>query len=238
MARILVVKQDAEQRNQLLSLLTHVGHDVRGAADGERMAVSLSRFVPEIVLLSCNIQANEHDVATGSAYGYAVQVAQHLHQRFGTAIGIIMTSDRNTAGERIACRRAGADHYLVKPITDNELLVVIENLTRRLTPSSHTHAWRLFANDAILSAPNHPAIALTGWEVVVLNAIASSNDQQISRTKLIEAIGKNPDVYDQRALEAGISRLRRKLPPTENGTALQAIRGFGYRFNPPIAVVR
>ena len=51
-------------------------------------------------------------------------------------------------------------------------------------------------------------------------------------------LGKNPLAYDPRALEANISRLRRKLPPLEDGrNPLQAMRGMGYQFIRPLTVV-
>jgi DNA-binding response OmpR family regulator len=229
MTRIIVVEQDVEQKEQLMSFLSQAGHDVRGAGNGDALSACLARFIPEIVLLDC-------DLNNGSETG--ITLAQRLHDHYATTIGIIMVTSHNNMNERIECRRAGADHYLVKPVVVKELLAIIANLAPRLTPSSREQAWRLFATDAVLSIPGCPAIALTGWEVVVLRALAAAKDQQISRVKLIEAMGKNPAVYDDRALEAGLSRLRRKLPTVSDGPALQAIRGFGYRFNHPLAIVR
>jgi two-component system phosphate regulon response regulator OmpR len=124
---------------------------------------------------------------------------------------------------------------VVKPVVIQELLAIIRNLSRRLRPASHRIAWQLSLVAATLSPPGHAAIPLTAWEVTVLREFAAAPNQQISRDKLIEALGKSPDIYDQRALEAGISRLRKKLPPSPDGTpVLQALRSIGYRFNRPL----
>lgn len=230
MTRIIVVEQEVEQREQLLSFLSHAGHDVRGAGNAHELSKRLLRFTPEIVLLDCDLKT-QHD--TG------ILLAQQLHDRYGTAIGIVMVTSREEPDERLACRLAGADVYLVKPIVLTELLAAIANLSRRLTPSPREHGWRLFTTKSELVIPGHSPVQLTGWEFVVLHALALARDQQLSRNALISAIGRNPSAYDHRALEAGISRLRRKLPSLENNKQVfQAVRGVGYRFNHPLIIVR
>jgi two-component system phosphate regulon response regulator OmpR len=229
MTRIIVVEQDVEQKEQLLCFLSHAGHEVRGACNGEEMNALLKRFTPHIALLDCDGKSEHED---------AVMLTRQLHDRYKSTIGIIVVSSHDDIRERVACRLAGADHHLLKPIIFNELLAIIDNLAQRLTPSSRDQAWRLLATESALSIPDHPLIELTGWEYTVLCAIAASPNQQIDRANLIRAIGKNPEVYDQRALEAGMSRLRRKLPPVGNGSALQAVRGTGYRLNHPVAILR
>ena len=90
-----------------------------------------------------------------------------------------------------------------------------------------------------LVPPNVAAIPLTAWEAVLLEAIAGAHDQIASRDALIRALGKNPIYYDPRALEAVMSRLRRKLPTLEeNRNPLEAVRGVGYKFIRPLVVVR
>ena len=69
--------------------------------------------------------------------------------------------------------------------------------------------------------------------------MAGADNHQADRDTLIKALGKNPTHYDSRALEASMSRLRRKLPSLDNGSnPLQAVRGIGYKFIRPIVVVR
>jgi DNA-binding response OmpR family regulator len=89
-----------------------------------------------------------------------------------------------------------------------------------------------------LIPPGAPAIPLSGLELLLLQALASSSNRQADRDTLIRALGKNPVAYDPRALEANISRLRRKLPLLEDGrNPLQAMRGMGYQFLRPLTVV-
>jgi DNA-binding response OmpR family regulator len=79
---------------------------------------------------------------------------------------------------------------------------------------------------------------LTGLELLLLQALATTQNGQADRDTLVRALGKNPLAYDPRALEANISRLRRKLPPLEDGrNPLQAMRGMGYQFIRPLTIV-
>lgn len=230
MARIIVVEDDIGQQEELLSFLRHAEHEVRGAANGDELESRLSQFNPEIVLLDYNLPGE-----TGAA------LAGRLREKLGTSIGIVMVTARSRGADRIECRRAGADDYLVKPIDFGELLVLIDNLQARLNPSQRFSVltWRLMVAQSALISPDAEVIPLTGWEVELLEAIAGSLDQIASRDALIRALGKNPIYYDPRALEAVISRLRRKLPALENGRIpLQAVRNHGYKFIQPLIVVR
>lgn len=230
MARIIVVEDDIGQQEELLSFLEHAQHEVCGIADGSQLESCLSHFSPEIVLLDYNLPGE-----TGAA------LAGKLREKFGTSIGIVMLTARNTGADRIECRRAGADDYLVKPIDFGELLALIDNLLVRLYPPQPLSApiWRLIAKQSALLPPKGDSIPLTTWEVLLLEAIAKSEDQISSRDTLIYALGKDPLYYDPRALETVISRLRRKLPAMKNGQLpLQAVRNIGYKFIQTIIVVR
>lgn len=236
MARIIVVEDDIGQQEELLSFLLHAGHEVRAVPDGIGLDSCLLQFDPEIVLLDYNLPGE-----TGAA------LALQLREKFGSSIGIVMVTARGMSADRIECRRAGADDYLVKPIDFGELLVLIDNLQARLPPhqtfpvpsaSASGAPWQLLAMQSELVPPDAAAILLTAWEVLLLETIAGAQDQIASRDDLIRALGKNPLYYDPRALEAVMSRLRRKLPQLdENRNPLEAVRGIGYKFIRPLAVV-
>jgi DNA-binding response OmpR family regulator len=150
-----------------------------------------------------------------------------------------MVTARSLGVDRVECRRAGADDYLIKPINFAELLVLIENLLQRLNPTASTEeVWRISLVRSELVPPGAAAIPLSGLELLLLQALASTPNRQADRDTLVRALGKNPLAYDPRALEASISRLRRKLPLLEDGrNPLQAMRGMGYQFIRPITIV-
>ena len=205
MARIIVVEDDMGQLEELVSFLGHSGHEVCGAVSGDELEACLSQFEPEIVLLDYCLPGDDGAVLAG-----------RLRERFGASVGIVMVTALNRGTDRIECRLAGADNYLVKPVNFAELLALIE-----------------------LRPPGSPAVPLTNWELSLLRAMADADNQQADRDTLIRALGKNPSHYDPRALETCMSRLRRKLPGSDNGnTPLQTVRGAGYKFIRPLVVVR
>jgi len=227
MARIIVVEDDIGQLEELVSFLEYSDHEVCGAVSGDELEACLSQFSPEIVLLDYCLPGD-----TGAA------LAERLRGRFGASVGIVMVTALNRGDDRIECRLAGADNYLVKPINFVELLALIDNMSKRLDLSPlKEQSWRLLLARSELIPPKSPAIPLTNWELSLLRTMADADEQQADRNALIKALGKSPLHYDPRALEACMSRLRRKLSGSGNGgNPLQTVRGVGYRFIRPLVV--
>lgn len=226
MARIIIVEDDFGQQEELQSYLTYGGHEVLAVSSSDELERRL-QFVPEIALLDYNLPGES-----------GVEIALRLRKQYGQAIGIVMVTARSLGTDRVECRRAGADDYLIKPINFGELSALIDNLCARLKPVPSTEGvWRLYRVRSELVPPNGTPIALSGLELLLLQALASTENKQADRDTLVRALGKNPLAYDPRALEASISRLRRKLPSLEDGrNPLQAMRGMGYQFIRPLTV--
>lgn len=234
MTRIIVVEDDIGQLEELVSFLKFSEHEVCGVVNGVELESCLAQFSPEIVLLDYCLPGDS-----------GATLAGRLRGRFGTSIGIVMVTALNRGTDRIECRLAGADNYLVKPINFVELLALIDNMSMRLDsarPNSlppNEQPWQLLLARSELMPPKLSAISLTSWELSLLRAMAVADNQQADRDTLIKALGKNPSYYDPRALETCMSRLRRKLPGLDNGSnPLQTVRGVGYKFIRPLVVVR
>jgi DNA-binding response OmpR family regulator len=228
MARIIIVEDDLGQQEEIQSFLMYAGHEVLAVANTVELKKRL-QFIPEIALLDYNLPGES-----------GVELALRLRKQYGTGIGIVMVTARSLGADRVECRRAGADNYLIKPVNFGELLALIDNLYARLVPPvQDEEAWRLMLIRSELMPPGKSAVPLSGIELLLLQALASAPNRQADRDTLVRALGKNPLAYDQRALEANISRLRRKLPLLEDGrNPLQAMRGIGYQFIRPLTVVK
>ncbi len=227
MARVIIIEDDLGQQEELQSFLVYAGHEVLAVSNSVELGKRL-QFIPDIALLDYNLPGES-----------GVEIALRLRKQYGSAIGIVMVTARSLGTDRVECRRAGADDYLIKPINFAELLALIDNLYLRLNPPELSEdVWRLVLVRSELVPPGAPAIPLSGSELILLQTLASSQNRQADRDTLIRALGKNPLAYDPRALEANISRLRRKIPPLEDGrNPLQAMRGMGYQFIRPLTVV-
>lgn len=228
MARIILVEDDLAQQEELLAFLALAGHDAEGVASVAALECCLQRVTPDIVLLDYNLPD-----------GTGQELAEQLRQRYGLALGIVMITARGMAIDRIACRRAGADDYLVKPADFQEMLAIIEQLLARLTSLTEaTESWTLYRTRSELVPPLGAPIRLAALEIAILAELAAADDHRASRDNLIRALGRNPLYYDPRALEALVSRLRRKLPVQADGdTLLQSARCYGYQFLRPLVIV-
>jgi two-component system alkaline phosphatase synthesis response regulator PhoP len=228
MARIIVVEDDIGQREELLFLLAHAGHEVCGAGSGDELDACLAKAAPDVVLLDYNLPGEP-----------GIELAAKLRKRFGLGVGLVMVTARSLSVDRVECRKAGVDDYLIKPVDIDELLALIDNLSSRLNAAAPAEdVWQLLIGSSELLPPGAEPVRLTAWEMLLMQALAKNTNRQADRDTLIRALGKNPIAYDPRALEANISRLRRKLPPLPDGrNPLQAMRGIGYQFICPLTLV-
>lgn len=226
MATIIAVEDNLEQLEELVFLLNHAGHQAHGAANADELAPLLDMCRPDIILLDYGLPG-----VSGA------ELAVRLRQRFGQAVGIIMITARGGGEDRVQCRNAGVNDYLVKPVNFNELLAVVKNLLVYTQPAEPPLAWRVDPDKSQALAPDGQVIPLTWLELTIMRMLAAAPEHKAGREELIQALGRKADSYDERALEVLVSRLRKKLPLLPDGRSpLASVRGEGYRFIQPMAI--
>ena len=222
MARIIVVEDEPVQLEALVFILNQAGHQAQGAASAAALEQYLHGNRPDIALLDYILPD-----ATGA------ELAARLRRQFGQEIGIVMTTSRGQGGDRVECRSAGANDYLVKPVNFSELLVVVENLLK-LTGSAafpKKDSWQIWPDELMIVPPEAEGIRITYQESLVLMAFAAAPEQLLTRDEMIRVLGHEPHTYDERLLETIASRIRKKLPVLSDGRSpLQSVRGVGYKF--------
>lgn len=119
---LLVVEDDTDFRELLVSSLRGFGFQCHGAGDRKKMDTALKARMPDIVILDLNLGADD-----------GLQIAKNLRTK--SDCGIIMMTTRGMIESRIDGLAIGADAYLVKPVDVRELTAVIKNLYARLHPS-------------------------------------------------------------------------------------------------------
>ncbi|MFZ2403588.1 MAG: helix-turn-helix domain-containing protein [Methylobacter sp.] len=109
--------------------------------------------------------------------------------------------------------------------------------TETLDANGQAH-WQLNSSQLELIAPDGKPVQLSHNECCVLKAAANANGNLVSRKMLIEALGQDFWHYDERRLEALISRLRRKLASyAPEGFPIRGVKGQGYLFGVELQVV-
>lgn len=222
--RILLVEDDDVLRDVMLRSLTDAGHRVDTAAD-LAAAQHWWRVQPfDAVLLDLNIPASSNP-----RHGMvSALVALREARARGDRTPVIVLTARNRTEERIEGLDAGADDYLGKPFELAEVEARLRALVRRAQSTDDQvsvgqlkldrKARRLTVADALLDLPAREFEVL--WELL------TPPGRAVSKRELSAKLSETDGALGDNALEAFISRLRKKL--TGSGAHIRTLRGIGY----------
>lgn len=219
MLKLLVVEDHHDLREVTVETLTDHGHQVVGVDCAEAVGELPTDFSPDIAILDLNLPGED-----------GLQLAARL-RRVQPGIGIIMVTARHTLNEKLAGYEHGADLYLTKPTSPEELGAAVEALARRirLTTATHMPGYALDLQERTLHTPGGD-VALRVAEANLLHSLALAADQTLEIWQLLERLGKSVDEDGKAQLQVLVSRLRSKL--VEHGLpdhCLRSERNKGYR---------
>ena len=218
--RILVVEDTADLGRQLSQRLAAEGYAVDRAADGEE-----GQFLGETEPYDAIIL----DLGLPKVDGLTVLRAW---RRGGVTAPILILTARGTWSEKVAGIDAGADDYLAKPFSMEELLARIRALIRRA--KGHASA-ELACGGVVLDTRrgrvtvDGKPVDLTAYEYRVLSYLMHRKGQVVTRTELTEHVYAQDFDRDSNTVEVFIGRLRRKL----GVDVIKTVRGLGYRLEEP-----
>src|SRR5206468_5168287 len=150
---------------------------------------------------------------------------------------VLILTARGQVEDRVKGLKAGADDYLAKPFSMDELMARIEAIGRRgATPSA---ADLLKVADLHMDVQHRrvtragKAIALSPREFDVLQVLMQEPGRAFSRTELCERVWQRDHEYDTRTVEIFITRLRKKVDSGFLAPLIHTLRGVGYAIRPP-----
>lgn len=152
-------------------------------------------------------------------------------RRAGNAVPILVATARSDVVDRVQLLNAGADDYLVKPFSLEELLARIRALLRR---PPQTAPNLLCAGNLVLDSTAQTItiggtpIDMPRLELRILAALLGHRGQLLPRARLEQAVYSMDAEVTPNAIEAAISRLRRRLEAAGATVAITAMRGLGY----------
>lgn len=223
---LLLVEDNLSLRNELADYLRDDGFQVATASDGVEMNFALEQKIPSIVILDLNLPGED-----------GISIARRLRSALPN-IGVIILSARVRSSDRNDGYSVGADVYLTKPTLPEELVQVIKNLHRRLTPAIEEANWILDTENSFLLQPNGEKFSLTGLETLLIKELVL-HGKFISHDDLIYYLG-NPDEseeFNKSRMEVLISRLRKKFTSAHGANPfIKVIRGKGYQILLPITL--
>jgi DNA-binding response OmpR family regulator len=222
--RILLVEDDPVLQAVMLRSLADAGHRVDPASD-LATAGHLWRVQPfDAVLLDLNLPLTEHERADS---GSGLSLLREMRAK-GDKTPVLVLTARNRTDERIAGLDAGADDYLGKPFDLAEVEARLRALVRRSQGTDdQTQVGQLVLDRKgrrVLVAAEE--LVLPARELEVLWELMTPPGRTVSKKDLSNKLSDFDGALADNALEAFISRLRKKL--ANSGASIRTLRGIGY----------
>ena len=225
-ARVLVV----EDEQDIATLIKHAlergsGLTVDIVGSGEAAVKTVGERPPALVVLDLNLPGFD-----------GLEVCRILRGRPTTAeVPIIMLTARSGEADRVTGLDLGADDYITKPFSLNELAARVRAVLRRrtATPRVGGHIYRgrhLLADfDAVSIKVDGLPVRLTRREFELLRFLVQNRNRVVSRSRLLDRVWGYESSLETRSIDVHVGRLRQKLGPA--AAQIETVIGLGYRFN-------
>lgn len=221
---VLVVEDDGAVRRSLERALPLHGFDVRSVSDGLAALSAIVAKSPDVVILDVGLPGPD-----------GLRLARRLRQD-GFDVPILMLTARTAVAQRVEGLEVGADDYLTKPFSLEELVARLHALLRRARP--HEGPVVLRCADVTVDVDGHvvrragAAIDVTPTEFALLELLLDPPGRVVTREQLNDLLWDGVDV-GANAIEQHVASLRRKLEVGGAARIVQTVRGIGYVARPP-----
>jgi len=226
-ASILVVEDEPSIREVVALYLQRAGYQVACVADGAAALEALATDTPDLVVL---------DLMLPEVDGFAI--TRFLRQRGDTPI--IMLTARRAETDRIAGLEMGADDYVVKPFSPQELVSRVRAVLRRTQGQPQAKETELLEFEDLSIDPGTRLVKVRGREVQLtakefdlLWFLAGNKRHVFNRDQLLDRVWGLADYVDPSTITVHVRRLREKIEidPSEPRHII-TVWGVGYRFEP------
>ena len=227
-AHLLIVDDDERIRELLKKFLIRHGFLVTAARDAAHARRILSGLDFDLIVLDVMMPGED-----------GISLTRALRTDKDTPI--LLLTARGETENRIAGLEAGADDYLAKPFEPKELLLRINAILRRMpeAPAPSTAPKILHLGPVRYDIERgemwqgEELVRLTATESQLMRIFAARPGEAVSRTKLVEDLGRDRGQAQERAVDVQITRLRRKIESNpKQPRYLQTVRGAGYMLAP------
>ena len=224
MKKILVVDDEPKIIQLTQDYLENAGFSVISAGDGERALAVIRDEQPDLVVLDLGLPGMD-----------GLDVCRSIRKT--SNLPIIMLTARDEETDKLVGLELGADDYITKPFSPKELVARVRSVLRRSElVQEGREVFRV--GDVTLDLPRMQVtvsgeeIELTATEFQLLQALASQPGRIFTRSQLLNAVhGVAIESYE-RAIDAHIKNIRRKLEPFPHEPRyIQTVYGVGYRFS-------
>ena len=227
MSRIVVVEDESAIAELISINLRHAGHEVTIAATAEAAQRAIDAVLPDLVVLDWMLPGQ-----SGLALARQWRGAERTRE-----LPIIMLTARSEESDKVAGLDAGADDYLSKPFSTNELMARIRAVLRRkapealkdvvevaglrLDPSTRRINRRVDGTDVDLK--------MGPTEFRLLHFFMTHTERVHSRAQLLDRVWGDHVFIEERTVDVHVKRLREALTPAQAAGMIETVRGAGYR---------
>jgi len=230
MERILIIEDELPMRTALQDVLQAEGYRTLSAADGETGLQRAFEQKPDLILL---------DIMLPKLDGYSLCAEL---RRMSNQVPVLMLTAKGQVEDRVAGLDAGADDYLVKPFSTEELLARVRALLRRVQRQSHSPTTLKLGEVEIdllrqTARRGKKALHLTAKEFAMLRLMAETPDEPVSRDRFLDVVWGYGAFPTTRTVDNHVASLRGKIEPNPDEPRwIKTVHGVGYKLNAPTVV--
>jgi DNA-binding response OmpR family regulator len=221
---VLVVEDEIKIARLVGDYLEHAGFEVVLAGDGETALAEVRRLLPDLVVLDLGLPKRD-----------GLDVTRELRRT--SNVPIVMLTARSDEVDRILGLELGADDYVVKPFSPKELVARVRAVLRRARGAGTAGPEVIRAADVEIDLTRRRvrvggrSVEVTATEFDLLATLAREPGRVFTRGQLLSAIHGVAFESYERAIDAHVKNLRKKIEPTPGRPRyLLTVHAVGYRF--------
>jgi DNA-binding response OmpR family regulator len=223
--RILIIEDDPEIASFERTILEKAGYEIRVTTTGTAGLEAEPTYKPAVILLDVELpDISGLDVCTSLA---------NSSDAF-----ILMVSAHSTENDVLKGLGLGADDYVRKPFSGNELVARVQSFLRRRERSRRSDAdGRLQVGTTVLVRDFHTlendskSVSLTALEFRLLWYLAENTGKLLTRAQILERVWNDVSGVPTRVVDVHVAALRKKLNEVQADLQISSVRGIGYRLD-------
>ncbi|MFZ4551850.1 MAG: phosphate regulon transcriptional regulator PhoB [Aquabacterium sp.] len=231
MSRVLVVEDEFAIAELIALNLRHAGFDVAVAHNADEAQTEVDKVLPDLVLLDWMLPGQS-----------GLSIAKRWRGVARTKdLPIIMLTARAEETDKVAGLDAGADDYLTKPFSTQELMARVRAVLRRKAPQALDSAVEIAglkldpATRRVSRGDQEVKIGPT--EFKLLHFFMTHPERVHSRAQLLDRVWGDHVFIEERTVDVHVKRLREALTPVQRAQLIETVRGAGYRLTQQVANV-
>jgi two-component system phosphate regulon response regulator PhoB len=226
--RVLIVEDESSIAELIAVNLRHNGFEPIWAEDGDAAQREIEAFLPDLILLDWMLPGQS-----------GLTLAREWRKQARTkAVPILMLTARGDEPDKVAGLDAGADDYITKPFSTQEMLARIRAVLRRRAPETGTE--RMEIGELVLDTATHRVswqgapLKVGPTEFKLLSYLMRHAERVHSRAQLLDKVWGDHVYIEERTVDVHVKRLRESLGVA--APMVETVRGAGYRLTSQVTI--